>query len=199
MKLRKEIIYLLLINLLSLPAYSQQWFDGSLVLSNGNVRVGRISIECDHDLVLFEQEAVRTVYPAHKIQSVYFYDYTTNVNSRYQSLRKSEGVGSRFYLYEVVLAGEIDVLRRKKSSAFPKHTAPTDYNYFIHHNNVLVPLRKFKRKIFPYIQSSSDKWLKEFITAKRLNIQLPANAIRIIEYYNSVVKDLNPIAKNSKI
>jgi hypothetical protein len=193
---RKTITCLLLFNLLSFTTYSQQWFEGSLVLSNSEVHIGRISFECDHDLVLFEKNDSRMIFPAHKIKSVYFYDSTTNINRRYVSLKVADGAGSRYYFYEIVLAGEIDVLRRKKSSAFSKHIDPLDYNYFIYYNETLTPLQKFKRKIFPHLQSTSDRRLAEFITARRLNIHLPENAIQIIEYYNSVANNSETIARN---
>jgi hypothetical protein len=166
------------------------------VLSNSEVHTGRISLECDHDLVLFERNDSRTVFPAHKIKSVYFYDSETNINRRYISLKVAHGAGSQYYFYEIVLAGEIDVLRRKKSSAISKHVDPLDYNYFIYYNEKFVPLRKFKRKIFPRLQSTADKRLAEFISARRLNLHLPKNAIQIIEYYNSVANNSESIARN---
>ena len=58
---------------------------------------------------------------AHKIRSLYFYDRGNNINRRYLSLKEDDGVRSSYHLYEIVITGKVDVLRRKKMSAFSEH------------------------------------------------------------------------------
>ncbi len=193
--MKKIFFCLLFINFQILNAQSLVWFEGSLVLATCEVLVGKISIKDDHDLILFEQEEKRTVYPAHKIRSLYFYDRGSNINRRYLSLKEDYGVRSSHHLYEVVVTGKVDVLRKKKRSAFSEHPSELDFNYFIRYNDDLIALRKFKKKVFPQLRSDPDTRLENFITANKLRADLPTNAIRIIEYYNSIVKVDEPIAR----
>jgi hypothetical protein len=196
---KKIFFCLLFLNFQLLSAQSLTWFEGSVVLSTCEVLVGKISIKEDHDLILFEQGETRMVYPSHRIKSLYFYDRENNINRRYLSLKEKDGVRSSYHLYEIVIAGRVDVLRRKKTSAFSEHTSALDFNYFIRYNEELIVLRKFKRKVFPQLRSESDTRLENFITANKLRADLPTNAIRIIEYYNSLVKVEDPVAiQNSK-
>jgi len=166
------------------------------VLSTCEVLVGKISIKDEHDLILFERDEKRTVYPAHKIRSLYFYDRGRNINRRYLSLKEDNGVRSTDHLYEIVVTGKVDVLRRKKTSAFSEHPGELDFNYFVRYNDELLALRKFKKKVLPQLQSEPDTRLENFIAANKLRVDLPTGAIRIIEYYNSIVKIDEPIARN---
>ena len=192
----KNIFFcLLFINFQILNAQSLVWFEGSVVLSTCEVLVGRISIKDEHDLILFEQGEIRTVYPAHKIRSLYFYDREDNINRRYLSLEEHYGVRSSYVLYELVITGMVDVLRRKKMTAFSEHASELDFNYFVRYNDELTELRKFKKKVFPQLRSGPDKRLESFITVNMLRTDLPTGAIRIIEYYNSIVRVEEPIAR----
>ena len=84
----------------------------------------------------------------------------------------------------------------KKMSAFSERPSELDFNYFTRYNDELIALRKFKKKVFPHLRSEPDTRLENFISANKLRADLPTNAIRIIEYYNSLVKADEPIARN---
>ena len=193
--MRNIFFCLLFINFQILNAQSLVWFEGSVVLSTCEVLVGKISLKDNHDLILFEQGETRAVYPAHKIRSLYFYDRRSNINRRYLSFEEQNGVRSSYVLYEIVITGKVDVLRRKKMNAFSEHASELDFNYFVRYNNELTELRKFKKKVFPQLQSEPDTRLESFIAANKLRPDLPVNAIRIIEYYNSLVRVDEPIAR----
>src|SRR5688572_11402532 len=120
--MKKIFICLLILNFQVLRAQTLEWFDGSIVLSTGEVRVGTISPEASHDLILFQQGELRMVYPAHAIKAFYFYDKPADINRRYVSLKEQAGVQVRHALYEVVISGDVSVVRRKKMTAFPKNT-----------------------------------------------------------------------------
>ena len=194
--MKKIFFCLLFINFQNLTAQSPSWFEGSVVLATCEVLVGKISIQDNHDLILFQKGETVTVYPAHRIRSLYFYDMANNLNRRYLSLRENDGVRSSYHLFEMVVMGKVDVLRRKKASAFYQHTEALDFNYFIRYNNELLALRKFKRKIYPQLRSEPGSRLENFVASSRLRPDLPPNAIRIIEYYNGMVKSDEPIARH---
>jgi len=192
----KSIFFgLLFVNFQALYAQHEGWFEGSLVLSTCEVLVGEILPQAEHDVVLFEKDNSRMVYPAHKIRSVYFYDRKKNINRKFISVKNDDGVRSSHHLYEVVITGTVDVLRRKKQLAFSGQTEPLDFNYFVRCNNELTPLKKFRRKVYPQLRSRSDARLENFVASKKLRINTPDNAIRIIEYYNTLVKMEEPIAR----
>lgn len=187
--MKKIFFCFLLLNFHHVSAQSIEWFEGSLVLTNGEVLVGKISLESEHDLVLFEQRDSRMVYPAHKIKSLYFYDEDHDINRRFISLKEDDEVRSAHQLYEIVISGDVSVMRRKKAGTYAVGSEPYDYNYFISCQEGVMPLKKFKRKIYPTLKAKSGDRLAGFVTKNRLHADLPVNAIRIIEYHNGLVQE----------
>jgi len=61
----------------------------------------------------------------------------------------------------------------------------------------MVPLKKFGRKIFPKLISSSDGKLDDYVSTHNLHKYNMANAIQIIEHYNRLVKSPETLASNS--
>jgi hypothetical protein len=196
MKVKNVFLGLLFVNFQVCFAQQEVWFEGSLVLSTCEVLVGNISIQPEYDLVLFEQENSRTVYPAHKIRSLYFFDGDNNINRRYISRKEDDGVRSSHHLYEVVITGRVDVLRRKKESSFSNQAEPLDFNYFIRCNNEVTPLRKVRRKVYPQLRSDANGQLETFVASNKLRTSQPDNALRIIGYYNSLAEVDGPLARH---
>jgi len=112
------------------------------------------------------------------------------------SLKIEDGIQIRHQLYEVVVSGDVNVLRRKKFDAFSADVGVADYNYFTLYNHELTPLNKFHRKIFPHLRSRSKEQLQEFISTNKLPTSQLANSIRIIEFYNSIARNAEPLARN---
>ncbi|WP_276369738.1 hypothetical protein [Chryseolinea sp. H1M3-3] len=171
-----------------------QWYEGSLVLSDCKVLVGKISLEQKHDLVLYANGDTRIVYPAHKIKSIYYYDNVKNINRRYISIKKDDGIRSSYHLFELVVAGDLSVIRRKKEPSLSIQNEPMDFNYFVYLNDEIIALKKFRRKVFPRLQY--DHRLNEYISFNNLSGDRAVDAIRIIEYYNQLLKANEPLAKN---
>lgn len=195
--MKKVLFCLLLVTFQNLFAQEVRWFKGSLVLSDSKILIGEIAMEPDHDLILYQHDGSRMVYPAHRIQSLYFFDKSANVNRRYVSLLQFEDdIHTRYKLYEVVISGKVSVLRRKKSNALSIYADQLDFNYFIKFNGVLTPLRKFNRKFFNQLLSHADKRLEDFIETNRLTANNDINTMQIIEFYNSLIKSDESLAKN---
>ena len=186
---------LLLLNFQTIQAQSIEWSEGSVVLSNGVVLAGKISVEIQHDLILFQQEEGSSVYQAHQIMALYFYDEPAKINRRFVSLKDEDRLRPSFKLYEVVVSGEAMVLRRKKKFAFPKQTDPLDYNYFTWYRNILGPLAKFSNSVLPELIIATDGELKRSITKNRLKLHDAGSAIRIIQLYNRLDKRENFVSR----
>jgi hypothetical protein len=192
---RKIFICFLLFNFQSLTAQSLKWFEGSLVLSNCTVLVGKIALEPQYDLILFEEGTSRTVYPAFRLKSFYFYDSEADVNRRYISIQQKNNVRTAYQLYEVVVTGQVEVLRRQKESSLLAATTELNYNYYIKYNESITPLKKFGRKIFPKLLAATDERLNKYVADRRLKTYDMGNAIQIIEYHNRLVKSAESLAR----
>lgn len=170
---------------------SPAWYSGSLVLATQEVLLGEISTQLVDDLILFKKDASIYVYPAHRVQAVYFYDADANVNRKYVSVRDDHALLNVYHLYEIVVYGNVCVLRKQKKVTALQQAQPSDrfdFDYYITLNDHLISLLHFRNKIYPALLRTSAGQVDRFINEHKLDPNLPDHAIRIIDFYNKVIK-----------
>jgi len=179
---------------LFVQAQELTWYEGSLVLRSEEVFVGSIAIEPEYDLVLLRSHDTVSVYPAHKIYSVQFYNARLNMNKRYISVQEHDIAWKRYKLYEVVVYGDVHVLRKEKEHAFSQGSDVDDYIYFTLQHEKLNKLKEFHSKVYPELETNGGVLLSMFILENDLRPKKPAEAIRIIQYYNKLIRDDQTLA-----
>ena len=192
--MRRIFFCLLLVNSIDVNAQSLKWNDGSAVLTSGYVIVGKLVIDPSLDIVLFEEDGKRTVYPAHKVRSLYYYDDSADINRRFISLKDNSALHNRYQLFEIVVQGEVSVLRKQKTR-FSKPSDALDFTYYVNYLDDVVLLRKFGKKIYPQLKSAMEK-LDDFVSANHLREYDSSNSITIIEFYNRQLRDEMITAKH---
>ncbi len=191
----KSLIFcLLILNFHYSQGQSLTWYGGSVVLSSGKVITGEISVEPLHDIILVQDGDKRIVYPAHKVKSVFYYDSTANINRRLISVKESNPVRVHYRFFEVVVNGEVSLLRRQTAKGTRLSDAD-DFQYSVYYKNELVPLRKFSRTIYPQLRKAVHPRLENFIAVNKLGTNTDVNSIRIIEYYNLLMRSEDAIAR----
>ena len=179
----KRIFFcLLFVNSLYTEAQSLKWYNGSVVLTSGDVIVGRMAIEPSLNVLLVQQNNIRSVYPAHKVKSFYYYDDSANINRRFISLRDKSVLYNHYQLFEIVVQGEVNVLRRQKTRSLNPSDA-LDFTYYVTYRDDVMLLKKFGKKVYPQLKSSMAR-LEDFVGSNHLGAYNSSNSIRIIEYYN---------------
>lgn len=162
------------------------WHPGVVVLTNEKVETGEISLQGNHDLVLFRKGDTVSVYPAHKIKSLYFYDAEQNVNHKFVSVKERHVSHRVYHLYEIVLQGELGIWR--KQTAAVASSDKFDFDYFVRYNEELIPLQHFRTKIYHELLKNSHDAMITFVSRENLDPNQPAHAIQIIEFYNQQLK-----------
>lgn len=175
------ICFLLGINLLAQHRF-EAGYPGSVVLYKQDVVLGRISVFPEHDLVVLKSNTGTMVLPAHKIESVYYYDSTTNLNRRYISWVDQESSYTHHKLFEVVIMGKIPVVRRPMPGSRKSDKAES-FNYFLFYQGAIIELQKFKKLVYAELIIKS-KELEAFVKKERLDPAQSGNALRIIKQYN---------------
>ena len=180
--MKKIFFCLLLVNPLTTKAQSLKWYDGSVVIATGNVIIGKMAVEPSLNVLLVEQNNIRTVYPAHKIKSLYYYDDFADINRRFISLRDKSTLHNHYQLFEIVVQGEVSVLR-KQETRYLKPSDALDFTYYVDYRDDLMLLKKFGKKVYPQLKSSMET-LDDFVSSNHLREYDSSNSITIIEYYN---------------
>jgi hypothetical protein len=182
-KMKYGLAVLMVFNIFCATAKDIVWCDGTIILRSQKVLTGEISIELKHDLVLHRMGGKVNVYPAHKIDVTYMYDKDASLFRRYMSV--NEPANPRiFQLYEILLTGDVSILRKHKNVALKNPLDPNGFYYFIMHKGKVLPFHKFKRNVFPHMMESAGMALTEYMKKKDLHITCDANVIKIIKFYN---------------
>jgi len=182
------LTFLLVLLSLAARAYTPQWLQGSLVLHTQEVLTGELSIEARHDMVLFRRHDHVEVYPAHKISAVYYYDTAVNINRKFVSLASTSGYRLVFRLYEVVLSGEVNLLRHERLAAVRSTNHEVQgFQYVVRFRDAIITLRKFRSRIYPELLRTHSDGITRFVKDNHLNPSEPAAAIRIMQYYNTLI------------
>jgi hypothetical protein len=191
-----NFLFLVLIIALSSNANPTSWFDGVLVLKGNEIVKGQMSLKSDMEVVLVKSNEKVTVYPAHRILFFYYYDDVEGKNRNFISMEKRKGAARRFLLFETIVEGELSVLRKEKSNT--PHVMvdqAIEYIYFIHWDNELMALRKFRTKVYPRIINAMGSQIKTYIENNKLDPHLSSDAIQIIDYYNQCVSSQPMVAR----
>jgi len=168
-----------------------EWSDGVAVLNDSQVMVGKFSFA--HDVLLTKEEDRINVLPPHKISSFRFYDAQSNINRHYISLPSWGSLFRTPYFYEVVVWGSTSVIRKKNNliNHQSKNTEAENFEYYVLLDHEIIPLRKFRTKVYPKLLSACSFNLEDLIARKKWNPNLSSDAIRIIQFSNQNSQEIS--------
>lgn len=187
---RFTFLLLLFVNFHAFSTKLPLWYEGVIVLSSEEVLTGQVAIHVDHDIVLYKSGEKVEVYPAHKVRNIFFYDQKADINRKFISLGQYRQNIKEYKLYEVVLRGELTVLRKEKRYAKNQHN---DFAYYIKYKDRILSLKQFRNRIFPSMRSNDE--LSLFMRSEHLNPNLAKDAILLIKFYNALVVDSDSLTK----
>jgi hypothetical protein len=180
----------------NLYAGDEQWFTGNLILKSQTKLHGKISVRVDYNVVMFRQGDELIVYPAHKVESVSFYDKLLKQNRNFISMQEEIGAATHHQLYEVVLKGHVTVLRKQRVLWYTVHLDIPEQDYFVWNGDEMISIYRFKRKVFPGLVKASNGRMKSYMREHKLNPNRAADMIEILTHYNQQKLDENQLAMN---
>lgn len=155
------------------------------------VLTGEIALEENFDLILFKQQGQVQVLNAHRLESVFFYDSLLQMNRTFISIREVSLSGSNFGLYEVVVTGEVKLIRHLKDYAATLSSQVDDYVYYVHNQEQLVLLQFFSEKVYADLVVRGGEHLKQYEKINRLNPHHADDAVKLIIKFNKIVRETN--------
>ncbi len=170
-------------------AQEDKWYPGAVVGADNEVIVGSLLFQHEHDLVVVRSLLGTDVLPSWQIISFRYYDSAANLNRRFISLRDKE-ISERARLYEVVVAGNVLVVRREKYHSGGEVPDRDGFCYYFVRGGRIVSLMRFRTELYPEIRSILARPEREM----RLNPNRPDHAIRYIQLYNQLKSDMRLLA-----
>ena len=175
------------------------WQEGVVLLLSDEVITGRFSVNLRHQLVIRKKDQGTEIIPIHHIRSFRLYDEEKNILRKYKVLEEKQARGSLKRIFEVVINGKVEVVRKRNSNLvapggqkYMAHPAidlseeAFSYDYFILHDENIVPLLKFRKKVMPQFSAQERLSVERFMKEKKLFSSNAADIIVILKFYNQL-------------
>ena len=191
-----RVVLLFFMTTFSLASFAEEWFQGSVVLKSKSVLRGEISVKHGYDVVFFRVSDQVSVIPAFKIAYVNMYDEDLEAERRFVSLNIGVGASRSFQFFELLVDGEVSILRRELNVWYSIHVDLTDYEYFVLFNDEILPLHKFRKKVFPSMLDKSQGALQQYVKSNQLSAKTLDDILDMSQYYNNYVTTRMELARN---
>ena len=162
-------------------------YQGVVVLHSGQILTGQIYMP-SFELIFMVSGEQRIALPVHLVRQVRFYDSGIDVNRKFEVLHYAEAGGSGLALFETVLAGQVKVLRKPRTSRLGISGGNHDeFDYYYVADRTIVSMSKFYHQLFPLLERELGGSIREFMRLHNLEASNTADAIQIIRFYNKRV------------
>lgn len=174
-------------------ATAQVWRQGVVVLKDERVIAGKVAL-IKPGLCLLDTNGTVVVYPPHKVSAVRYYDKQADINRHFMTWKNELSTVPVGYFLEVVSTGAIKIVRRNTSMTDDALMDNRDFEYYFIYQDNLIPIRKFISQLFDRLPYTEHEQLVNYATAHRLSVRAPADAIRLVLFYNKEVQAPTSIA-----
>jgi hypothetical protein len=178
---------LLVLVFITTRAEEHKWYQGKVILITNEVVNAEIS-RAPLETLLLRVDGKHSVLPAHKVKSYYYYDEDKDINRRFDSYVQYYNNIPLVSFYECVVSGEWSVWRRQKIHRPVIEEKRMDaFSYYVKHNERMVPLRFFKKELYPVLASACRSDNEAQAELRKLRPGKPADVISMAKRVNSLL------------
>ncbi len=189
----------------NLLARDSDWFEGVIVLENHEVLLGELKIEAAYSLVQLKNSGSIRCIHAREIEQIKIHDTSINSVRTIISVR-SENPEKSSAFYELIVRGEVNLLasyndyRQFAQSDITKQketpVLPDDMQFYYFDGKTLISSRCFRKEVFPVLLKLTKDHLEDFILQNRIQIDVPADQIRLLKQFNLIYSSGKLLARH---
>lgn len=191
-----RVVLVIVMTVVSFSSFAEEWFQGSVVLKSKSVLRGEISVKHGYDVVFFRVSDQISVIPAFKIAYLNLFDEDLEAERRFVSLNIGVGAARTYQFFELLVDGEVTILRRQLTLWYSVHLDLTDYEYYVLYDEEIQGLHKFRKKVYPILVDKSDGAIQSYVKNNQLSTKALDDIVDITSYYNNYVTSRLQLAKN---
>ncbi len=192
----KSGLFAIIFLLIGFSSMGGVWYEGSVTLRSDVVLRGDISIEDGYNVILLKIGDEIQVVPAFKIAFLQLYDDVSGRHHKFVSLHVGIGPARAFQFFEILVDGEVSVLKKEVTAWYSVHLEVEDYEYFILCDNELMSISRFRKNIYPKLVKETEGALKRFVDDNNLLQYKLADVVVMIQFYNDWCKSPLQLARN---
>ena len=176
------------------------WHEGTVVFTNQTAVSADLHLDMELGLLLVRQSGSIRTFPAFKVKHVEFFDEKFGkprsfISLPYKSSRFNQGAN----LFEVVLRGELIILRKEQSTFAKKMEAfmgnlnnnlnPYDdghYTYYLYDGVKLIKLRQLNKRKLASVVEKYVLEVNNYIKQRNIIFKDIYSRIKVVAYYNAL-------------
>lgn len=178
---------------------AENWDTGTLYFNDGSTLLGKLLYHPEKELVFMENQGKIIAYSAQRLIKFSYNDEFLSVERNYISVTvNNKGYLHKKYFFEVVMLGDLTLLRQQKSRShcdgyydeelkqFIGYTS--HFNYFFLYKGGIYPLKNFKKQ-YKEIVGDAIHHIDEYIKATKLSFKYVPHQVKMIHYFNKLDKN----------
>ena len=176
------------------------WHEGTVIFTNQTAASGELHLDMELGLLLVRQSGSIKTFPAFKVKHIQLFDEKYGkpryfISLPYRTPRSNQSAN----LFEVVLRGDLIVLRKEQTSLATKVEAfignrnnvidPYDegyYVYYLYDGEKITKLRLLNKKRMASLMKKYGQEVKGYIKEKHIILKDTYSRIKVIAYYNAL-------------
>ncbi len=175
-----------------------EWNPGVVVLEDNLTLEGDLSYDHKKDVIQYREAGKIKAFSSHNVAAFHYLDKDTNVLHRFIAIERKDGENyRRKEFYEIVLEGELPLLRKRNKASDPLRQGHTQssynamhhilcYDYFVYHGETLMQVNKFKKNIMPLMKEKKRE-VASYANKKNLKLHYLMDQITLLSYYNGLI------------
>lgn len=172
------------------------WFTGNVQLKSDHVIAGRIHFNPDMNIIVVDNHNRLKAYNAYQVKQFCIYDSASQLQRFFKSFQSSVHKRNKFDFFEVVVSGDIKLLRQEKKYLIPSQDFhyffsgdfetfgyKKYFSYYLLKDEQWVKVKNFKKQIQKLTKDYSEV-ISEYIEQKDLKLLSLKSQVHLISYYN---------------
>jgi len=183
--------------------FESGWHPGVIILSNNSILKGDLNYVQKNEWLKLRMDDSTATFHARQVKYFQFYEAEKGYNRAFKPLPTGDkNLTPDWAFFEIVLEGRFPFFRKpilvekiisqsEQASSEFKQGDFVEYIYFLKVDDKLIEIKNFGDDALPHLKKHISD-INAFIKDNKLNINLTAGQIQIIDYYNLLEENKNP-------
>jgi hypothetical protein len=180
----RSCIIIICICFSTLQILAEEWVSGSIQLKNKKSFRGEILFQPGRDAIMLRIDGATMIFPAFRVETFNFVDTESHFLRKFISLPISIGAYTAYDFFEVMVEGEISLLKQQQIMWYSVRQETITFNYFVLNEGRVITIKEFRRQVLPELKNTNPS-VSDFAKRNKIKIYDINDNAKLLRYYNS--------------